>query len=210
MKIIVAVLAVGALLFGVDTFARGVAEDRAASYVQNEMDLAEKPEVSLGGTPFLLKALGGSVPDVEIEAESITTKGLRLEDVVINFDSIEASLGGLLSGDAKGVTTSGGTGKASLTGGALTDYLKGRGAPVDIMLVRGALAVTTQQLGTQNGEVSVDGANLVITSPAIPRPLEIKLPGITEGLVYENVSITRDAIVLEVSVPAGRLRAPAA
>lgn len=209
VKILISLLVVGALLFGVDTVARGVAEGRAASYVQSEMDLAEEPEVSLGGTPFLLKAIGGSVPDVEVKAGSIVAKGLKLEDVVITFDSIDVSFGSLLSGDPKGVTTSGGTGEASIKADALTEYLEKRGAPVEIMLIRGALAVTSPQLGTQNGDVAIDGADLLITSPALPEPFAIRLPGITEGLVYEDVSITRDALVLEVSVPSGRLRPPA-
>ena len=210
MKLLLAILVVGALFFGVDSVARGVAEGRAASYVQSEMELDEEPEVSLGGMPFLLKALGGSIPDVEVKADSIVAEGLKLEDIVITFDSIEASLGGLLSGDAKGVTTSGGTGKAALSAESLADYLRKRDVPVEIMLVRGALAVTSPQLGTQNGDVSIDGDNLLISSPALPEPLAIRLPGITEGLVYEDVTITRDSIELEVSIPAGRLRSPAA
>lgn len=209
VKILVSLVIVGALLFGVDMVARGVAEGRAASYVQSEMELAEEPEVSLGGTPFLIKALGGSIPDVEVKAGRIVAEGLKLEDVVITFDSIDVSLGGLLSGDPKGVTTSGGSGEASISSDSLTDYLRKSGAPVEIMLIRGALAVTSPKLGTQNGDVSIKGDDLLVISPALPEPLAIGLPGITEGLVYENVSITRDAIVLEVSVPAGRLRSPA-
>ena len=210
MKILLSLLVVLALLFGVDVLARNTAEGRAASYVQSEMDLAEEPEVSLGGMPFLLKALGGTVPDVEVRADSIVTEGLKLENIVINFDSIDVSLGGLLSGDAKGVKTSGGTGEASLKADALTKFLRDSGAPVEIMLVRGALAVTSPKLGTQNGDVSVDGDDLLVISPALPDPLAIPLPGITEGLIYKDVSITRDAIVLKVSVPAGRLRSPGA
>ena len=210
MKFLLGLVVVGLLLFGVDSVARNVAEGRAASYVQNEMDLAEEPEVSLGGTPFLPKALGGTIPDVEVKADKIVAKGLEVDDVVITFESIDVSLGSLMSGDAKGVTSSGGEGSATLTADSLTAYLKEKGVDAEIMFVRGALAVTTPELGTQTGELSLKDGRLSIASPGVPRPIRIRLPGITEGLVYEKVAIDRENIVLDVSVPAGPLRAPAA
>lgn len=210
MKILVSLIVIGLLFFGVDALARNVAEGRAASYVQSEMDLAEEPEVTLGGTPFLINAAGGTIPNVQVDADRIVAKGLELEDVAITFESVDVSLGGLLSGDAENITTSGGEGTASLTAASLSSYLEQQGAPAEIVIVRGAIGVTTQQLGTQNGELSIENGRLAIRSPALPRPLKVRLPGIAGGLVYEDVSIDRDAIVLEVSVPPGPLTAPAA
>lgn len=210
MKILVSLFVIGLLLFGVDALARNVAESRAASYVQGEMDLSEKPEVSLGGTPFLLQALDGSIPNVEVDAEALVAKGLELHDVAIMFDSVDVSLGSLVSGDAERITTSGGKGTAALSPASLSRYLERRGVPVEIVIARGAIGVTTPQLGTQNGKLSIDDGRLTITSPALRRPLKVRLPGIAGGLVYDDVTIDRSGIVLGVSVPPGPLTAPAA
>ena len=210
MKLLVSLVVLGLLFFGVDALARNVAEGRAASYLQSEIGLEEEPEVSLGGTPFLFQAIGGSIPNVQVNADELVAKGLELHDVAITFDSVEVSLGSLLSGDAEKITTAGGDGTAHLKAAALSRYLKQQGAPAEIVIVRGAIGVTTPQLGTQNGEVSIDDGRLAIASPALPRPLKVKLPGIAGGLVYEDVSFDREGLVLEVSIPPGPLTAPAA
>jgi hypothetical protein len=209
VKIFLAILVIGALLFVADTAARGVAEGRAASYLQEELGLEDEPEVSFGGTPFILKAMGGSLPSVEVEAEDIVSRGLRLHDVSLQFDSVKASFGDLLSGSGS-VRTDGGTGSASLSAEDLSSYLKKRGAPAEIMIFRGDIAVTTPELGTQIGTPTLENGFLVISPEGSPMPLRIRLPGITGGLEYEKASIDDKIVTLEFSVPAGPLEAPAA
>ena len=209
MKIFLAILVIGGLLFVADTTARGVAEGRAASYLQEELELQDEPEVSFGGAPFLLKAMGGSLSSVEVEADDIVSRGLRLHDVSLRFDSVEASFGDLMSGSG-GVRTEGGTGTASLSAEDLSSYLKKRGAPAEIMIFRGDIAVTTPELGTQIGTPTLEDGFLVISPEGSPVPLRIRLPGITGGLEYDKVSIDDKLVILEFSVPAGPLEAPAA
>ncbi|MDQ7993105.1 MAG: DUF2993 domain-containing protein [Propionicimonas sp.] len=80
----VVVLGVGAVLG--DSAVRGVAEVRVAGQVQQELGLAEPPEVELGGTPFTAALITREVPSAALRATDVP---VEVSGQQITLDTVE-------------------------------------------------------------------------------------------------------------------------
>ncbi|QGQ18130.1 DUF2993 domain-containing protein [Cellulomonas sp. JZ18] len=67
-----------------DRVAVGVAEDRAADVVTEQLDVSGRPEVTIHGFPFLTQLLGRSLDDVDAAADGITLEGVDATDVRVH------------------------------------------------------------------------------------------------------------------------------
>jgi hypothetical protein len=105
-----------------DALARSAAEKRAADHVQRSLDLDEAPEVSLGGWPFLVHALRGSFPTIEVTVGSLRARGVELEEVNVILQDVEVELDQILAGSAEGVRSKSGRGQAALTEESLEEF----------------------------------------------------------------------------------------
>ena len=71
-KFLITLVALAVLLVAADFGARAYAEYRAASAIQTELGLAQSPDVSIEGFPFLWHAVQGSYPQVIISAGNVS------------------------------------------------------------------------------------------------------------------------------------------
>lgn len=208
MKWILGFLAAVLVLAGVgDALARSAAEKRAAEHVRRSLDLDETPGVSLGGWPFLVHALRGSFPTIEVDAGSLRARGVRLENVAVTLEDVEVKLDQILAGSAEGVRSKGGKGVATLSEDELNRVVA-RAGPVATVRLEGDRAFVEAGGQEAPGTLEVTGTELVIKSEGLPRALRIELPGVIEGLTYEAVEVRDGRAHLEFGLSSARLRAP--
>jgi hypothetical protein len=119
MRLLIALAIVGAMLFGADLFLRTVTETRAENQMESVLDLRNKPDVTLGGWPFVIKALSGNFPSISLEIANERVRGVELSNISLEVRDVELDLGSLLSDSSEAVRMGGGEGTAALTEEAL-------------------------------------------------------------------------------------------
>ncbi|GAA3228895.1 DUF2993 domain-containing protein [Streptomyces sp. XM83C] len=115
LRILLVVVAILGVLFVIaDRLAVNFAENEAADKVRSSEGLADTPDVSIHGFPFLTQVMGGELDDVEIGIKDYlapTGDGAR----TIRIDDIEAHMKGVeFSGDYSSATAKTATGTATI------------------------------------------------------------------------------------------------
>jgi LmeA-like phospholipid-binding len=96
MIAVISVLAVLAVLIVGDRVANAVAQNVLAGQLQSELSTPTKPEVSIGGFPFITQVLGGSFSSVEVNADDATVKEGSNTVAIARLD---ATLTGIMATD---------------------------------------------------------------------------------------------------------------
>ncbi|MGH2753628.1 MAG: LmeA family phospholipid-binding protein, partial [Actinomycetota bacterium] len=100
-RLLIFLAVVGLLFVAADFVMRQVAEDRLAGRVGAALELEEDPRLELGGWPFVLHALDGNFPEVEVTADKLSTRGVVLEDVRVSLRNVRFELGDVVSGTGR-------------------------------------------------------------------------------------------------------------
>ncbi|WP_041789842.1 LmeA family phospholipid-binding protein [Microlunatus phosphovorus] len=96
MIAVISVLAVLAVLIAGDRVANAVAQNTIASALQSELSTASKPEVRLGGFPFVTQALGGSFSSAHVTADDATVSS---GDTTVTIAHLDATLTSITATD---------------------------------------------------------------------------------------------------------------
>lgn len=96
MIAVISVLAVLAVLIAGDRVANAVAQNTLAGALQSELSTATKPEVQVGGFPFVTQALGGSFSSVQVTADNATVTG---GDTTVTIAHLDATLTSITATD---------------------------------------------------------------------------------------------------------------
>jgi hypothetical protein len=86
MIAVVSVLAVLAVLIAGDRVANAVAQNTLATQLQSELGTPTKPDVSIGGFPFVTQVLGGSFSSVRVTADDATLQSDSQAVAVAHLD----------------------------------------------------------------------------------------------------------------------------
>ena len=148
-----------------DGIARAGAQDRIATEVGRAIPgLAEAPEVTVDGFPFLTQVLAGELTSVRLTAPELTLDGLLLEDADVHLEGVSTTQP--LTADAARLT--GFTSLASVQG------------------------VVDGEIGSEV-DLSIDGGQLVATTEVLGLPLEVGLrpepAGRAIAVVVETLSL---------------------
>jgi hypothetical protein len=92
MIAVISVLAVLAVLIAGDRVANAVAQNAIATELQSELSTPTKPDVSIGGFPFVTQVLGGSFSSVQVTADDATVQG---GDTSVAVTHLDATLTGI-------------------------------------------------------------------------------------------------------------------
>jgi len=187
-----------------DFIVRQVAEDKLAARVGSALELDQDPELELGGWPFVLRALDGTFPEVEVTADTLESRGVLLEDVEVSLTDVRFDLGDVISGSDRSVRTAGGRGSAALTAEALTAAARREGADVTFDFAAGGIVVSSERFGQAAATPSVSERTLTIEADAFPQPFSITLPSIG-GATYDSVGVEGGRLIVKVTLPPGRL-----
>ncbi|GAA3712301.1 hypothetical protein GCM10022204_34000 [Microlunatus aurantiacus] len=96
MIAVISVLAVLAVLIAGDRVANAVAENTLATQLQSELSTPTKPEVTIGGFPFVTQVLGGSFSSVRVTATDATVQG---ETAAVAVSHLDATLTDITTAD---------------------------------------------------------------------------------------------------------------
>ena len=96
MIAVISVLAVLAVLIAGDRVANAVAQNVLATQLQSELSTPTKPDVSIGGFPFVTQVLGGSFSSVQVTADDATVKEGPTSVAIAHLD---ATLTGITATD---------------------------------------------------------------------------------------------------------------
>lgn len=142
--LLIVVVILGILFVIVDRVAVHFAEGEAADKLKATQNLADTPDVSINGFPFLTQVAGGSLDDVEVgikDYEAATGNGneqIRIDDLKADMKDVE------FSGDYSSATASTATGTATI---AYDELLKAAKAePTQV-----APGVTARVVGLSDG-----------------------------------------------------------
>jgi hypothetical protein len=103
-KFLITVVVLLVLLVAADFGARAYAEHRAAGAVQTELGLAQAPDVSIEGFPFLWHAVRGSYPEVIITASDVGSGALPGTRARVDLTTVALPLSDAVAGDTSGMT----------------------------------------------------------------------------------------------------------
>ncbi|MEU2875639.1 DUF2993 domain-containing protein [Streptomyces sp. NPDC007070] len=142
--LLIVVVILGVLFVVVDRVAVYFAEGQAADKLRTTQNLAETPDVSIKGFPFLTQVASGELDDVEVgikHYEADTGKDgqkIRIDDLKADMRDVS------FSGDYSSATAAGATGTATISYSELLKTAKAE--PTQLLP-----GVTTQVIGLSNG-----------------------------------------------------------
>lgn len=188
-----------ALLVAADFGARLWSQHVVSRELASSFDLQERPDVSIGGFPFLPRLVSGDLPSITVEARGYTSGGVRIDAVDLSLREVHVSTGQLLSGAQGTVRAAGGDGTASITAEDATEALGGQGVPVTVRFEGGRVLLGLAEVGGDvEAGVSVDEGSLIFQplDPSLPVSFAFLLPAVVEGMTYTDVRIEDDVAVL--------------
>ncbi|CAL9529312.1 hypothetical protein SUDANB105_03987 [Streptomyces sp. enrichment culture] len=111
--VLIVVVILGGLFVAADRLAVNFAEGEAADRLRTSENLAETPDVSINGFPFLTQVAGGELDDVEVgiddyEAATGDGENIRIDDLTAHMKGVE------FSGDYSSATAASATGTATI------------------------------------------------------------------------------------------------
>ncbi|MQS12891.1 DUF2993 domain-containing protein [Streptomyces kaniharaensis] len=121
LKATIALVVLCGLLVGADRIAVGVAEDEAADRMVSSGRMSQRPDVSIGGFPFLTQVLSMKLDDVRISADGLTVGDGRNQ---VALHSFKAQLSGVTVSDRmNSATVDSGTGSGLISYADLAQLL---------------------------------------------------------------------------------------
>jgi hypothetical protein len=198
--LVILVVLAGILIVG-DIIVKSVAERRMEEAMQTSLNLSSRPDVTVKGWPFILRAIQEEFSSVIVVADGVRAQGLDLRDVRLEFERVQFSLPQIVSGKERRVRVGSGEGTAELTASELNDVLDKRGIPAIVDFTDGRVIVNSTQLNVAaNAGVSVDSGRLLITPEGGLETLEFELPLFTDGVTYSSARIQGSRAILRVEI----------
>lgn len=201
-------LVLAGLLVAGDAVARVLAEHRVGQEIEASFTLSRRPDVSVGGFPFVWHLVRGSFPSARLHVEDVRVRGVPFAELDVTLVAIRLSPRRLVTGDLRTVTARGGHGTASLDGDGLTRLLRDHGVPVTVQVSGGTVTLTSERIpGRASGTVGVQGGRLLIRSAELGASYAVDLPELAPGIRFASARVTGSTAVLELALSHVRLRA---
>jgi hypothetical protein len=206
------------LVFAVagDFLARAYAESRFESNVQAGLGLREKPELELGGFPFLLAMSRGRLSSAGFSADGVVNEGLRVEHVELDLRTVTFSTTAVLAGESgTNIRARSGDGQATVTAADLSAFLAERGYPGRILFGVGEATVEATFGGfgavSATGPLRVDASGRLVfepnraqagnvSFPAGQAAFSFELPRPFEGFHYTGVDLTQGRATFRIAI----------
>ena len=195
-----------------DNWVRGRAEERLATELQSSFNSGGEVEVSLGGFPFVVRAMSGNLPAAEIRSPKLVREGIRFTDVTLTFRDLKFSLAKLLDGNMRSISIGSGEGRVSIDEAALSKATARTGHDIDIEIVANGVRLTSGPVsGVVPLTITEEGLVLPIAELGrlainqLGRLIVIPLPDVIGDLTYESVEIVDDRAELAFTLDDVRL-----
>jgi hypothetical protein len=198
-KLLIVLAILLALFLAADFGTRLLADSWVSRGMKSALDFSERPDVSVGGFPFIPHLLAGSFPSVKVTGRGLTTGAVTFRSVALTLRGVRASPLKLARGRGGTIRVEEGEGSATITDGAITSALRRKGFDVEIRFDGGGVVLHSEALG---GDVrvlaSVKGRTLVLRSadPRLRATFSVELPEIVPGLSFTGVRVGDSVAVL--------------
>lgn len=116
-----------ALLVVLDQVAVRVVESQLATRAQRSEGLAARPDVSLGGFPFLTQVAAGRYRDVDVVVDGYEEAGVRVDQVRANLSGVSVPLSDVVRGQVESVPVDDVRAEVDLTFDDVNAYLASQG-----------------------------------------------------------------------------------
>ena len=189
------------LLAVLDQVAVRVVESQLATRAQRSEGLATRPDVSLGGFPFLTQVVSGRYRDVDVTVDGYTQAGVRVDQVRAELDGVHVPLSDVVRGQVESVPVDSVRAEVDLTFDDVNAYLDSQAMTArvqpegDVVRVSGAvgfLGMTYQLSGT--AQIGVVADAVTFTPREISAAVGLLLPpGLREaaiGMLTVKVPVT--------------------
>ncbi|CAO5176672.1 DUF2993 domain-containing protein [Frankia sp. AiPs1] len=215
ITIVVAVVLLG-LLLAVDRITPRVVAGQIATQAQRSERLSSKPEVSLGGFPFLTQVATGNYRDVRVDVRGQAEQGLRVDRLHADLVGVHVPLGDVINGDVRRIPVDRLSARVELSFTDINAYLRSQGSAVTVGPAGTAIRVSgsLNVLGTTVAAAGIAGIGVAPTEvtfspheltapvgtplgPAISQLLTVRVPvvGLPFNLRLTSASVQPDRIV---------------
>jgi len=209
---VIVVLVILGLLVVADRVALVAAEHVVAGRIQTDQGLAERPDVTIHGFPFLTQALAGRYDQVNVHVRGLRDRTVPVAKLTVDLHGVHVPLGAVTSGHLSRVPVDRATATVLLSYDDVNSYL-GRHLTVSEgdngqVKVTGSVSVAGQTVSASaSGKVDVRGNDLVVavgrgldfTIPLSGLPFRIALVGAKATKAGIEVSATASGLVLHPS-----------
>jgi LmeA-like phospholipid-binding len=188
-KLLIVLGLVLTVLVAADFGLRLIAQYWVARSVQGGLGLSQRPSVSLGGFPFLVRLMTGELPSVDVEASgALVAERVPLHDVSLSLRHVHFSPGDLVVGDRATIRAGEGDGTITMTEQDVNQALPAT-VPVIVRLGGGGVTVVSGGV-TVRSQLSLSDDRLVLepVESSLPIMVSVRLPELVEGLTYTQVS----------------------
>jgi LmeA-like phospholipid-binding len=203
-RILLALAVLVGIAVAADFALRAFAESQVSSAIQADLQLSRQPDVSLGGFPFLPRAVAGHLDVVTADAGDVTVEGgLSFRRVDVTLRDVAFSATGLMFGRSSTIRARRGVGTARLTGEDIAAAIQRTGTDIDVRLADGLVHLSGAGLpGELTASVSVEGTTLHLHPDNVPIPLDIivDLGELVPGVRYTRIRIEGSEAVVSLAL----------
>ncbi|MEU4798593.1 DUF2993 domain-containing protein [Streptomyces sp. NPDC023327] len=194
--LLIVVVVLGGLFVAADRLAVNFAEGEAAEKLRTKEGLAEEPDVSIKGFPFLTQVAGGELDEVEVGIKDYDAKSgadsIRIADLEARMKGVK------FSGDYSSATAATASGTARVSYDELLKASKSE--PVDLPLGAQGKVIGLSDGG--NGKIKVE-VEVSKGGAKLPKPVHVLSSVRVEG---DHIKVHADEIpkkldVLGISIP---------
>jgi hypothetical protein len=216
----VVVVVLLALLVVVDRVAARVVAGQIATRAQRTEGLTSRPEVSLGGFPFLTQVVAGDYRDVRVDVRGRVEQDVRVDRVHADLAGVRVPLGDAVRNRVRRVPVDHLTARVELTFADVNAYLRGQGSAITVspdgqairvagsadVLGRALPVSGTADIGVQPAAVTFTPRELAASAGAVLPPalrrsvtqlLTVRVPvaGLPFNLRLTSATVAADRIV---------------
>ena len=189
-RFFVVLVVLGVLLVGADFALKFLGEYWVARELQGQLELSNRPDVSLEGFPFIPHLISGEFEEVRLRSGPTEVKGIELEAVELDLRQVRFSTRQLVAGGKATIRGEEGDGHIALTGRGVTEALNRANIPLRVRFVDGQVAIGSPQLGLEGrAELSTRDGRLVLTPAGFPRIFSFPLPELVPGVDYTTAEV---------------------
>lgn len=157
-----------------------VAADRVvAQRIQTDQGLPQRPDVSIGGFPFLTQAIGGRYDSVTLTVHDLHRTAVAVHSLTVHLTGVHVPLSSVFAGHVSSVPVDKATATVLLTYDDLNAYFGGRhltvsnGGDGEVKVTASASLAGHTLAASGRGRLDVRGTDLVVV---IGNGLDITIP----------------------------------
>jgi hypothetical protein len=167
--LLISLLVLLGLAVAADRVGLVIAERSVATQLQSSGSLSSRPDVSIGGFPFLTQALAGTYDTVELSADGVSAGSGRVTRLTASLSGVHVPLSDAVSGSVASVPVDSVRATVLVSYADLGKQLRDRGLAVsaagDLVRVTGSVTVLGKRItASALSSVAVAGTSLRVTA----------------------------------------------